>query len=323
MKKQNTYYHVIFFAVFIVSISMVMISNWVFLAHDRHASVVSDRNTCNGIVISFATFGARMFKIEPTVRSLLKQTKQVDMIVVHMALVSRTGNISKGDIFQYLRKTFDACSQSNDVHGGIQCNKKLLFLFGPDMGPATKVLGTIMMFPHLHQQTCIISVDDDVVYDKSIVSVLAENAPPDGGALGFNCEEIPYELSFVRLFYPSALWWHTITSDHGWRFPFDTVVQCKGWLQGYQGALYRRGSFGDDVFSMVSTMPVGCYYADDVRLSGYLWAKGVKRYVFPHLVRSGCMNCGHLEKNASDALSMVENTMSLKQWPCVQNFGWD
>ncbi len=311
-------------AVFMVFTTVVILSNWVFFAAcGRRVSAVSRVNACTGIVISVATFGTRMFRIEPTIRSLLSQSVEVDMIVVHVALVSRTGTVSKNDVFQYLRKTFDACVQSSDAHEGIRCSKNLLFLFGPDMGPATKVLGTVMLLPHLHKQACIVSVDDDVVYDRNIVSALVENAPPDGGALGFSCEEIPYGLGIVQLFYPSALWWHTITSGDGWRFPFDSVVQCKGWLQGYQGALYRRGSFGDDVLSMGSSMPDGCYYADDVRLSGYLWTKGIKRYVFPHSVGSGCVNCGHSEKNASDALSMVDSTMSLKQWPCVQFFGWD
>jgi hypothetical protein len=324
MKQKKTYHRVMLLAVFMVFTTVVILSNWVFFdARGRRVSAVSRVNACNGIVISFATFGTRMFRIEPTIRSLLSQSRDVDMIVVHVALVSRTGTVSKNDVFQYLRETFDACVQSSDAHGGIQCSRKLLFLFGPDMGPATKVLGTVRMFPHLHEQACIISVDDDVVYDRNIVSALVENAPSDGGALGFSCEEIPYGLDIVRFFYSRALWWHTISSRDGWRFPFDSVVQCRGWLHGYLGVLYRRGSFGDDVFPMGTTMPDGCYYADDVRLAGYLWTKGIKRYVFPHSVGSGCMNCGHLDKNASDALSMVENTMSLKQWPCVQYFGWD
>lgn len=323
MKRPFSFRHEIFFLGVLVFISFVMFARWIFHTHGVGGGVGT--STCSGVVISLATFGARMFKLEPIIRSLIDQSIKVDMIVVHVALVSRSGTIPRAVAIHYFQKTFDSCFQSSDAHhGGVQCSNNLLFLFGTDMGPATKVLGTITTFPHLDKKTCIVSVDDDVVYDKNVVSALVLNAPSDGGALGLNCEEIPSQLNFVRFFIPSALWWHTITSDNGWQFPYENIVQCKGWLQGYQGALYRRGSFGDDVFSMAETMPDGCYYADDVRLSGYLWTKGIKRYVFPHFVRDdGCKSCGHLEKNASDALSLVQNTMSLKQWPCAQYFGWD
>jgi hypothetical protein len=54
-----------------------------FAARGRSVSVVSRVNTCDGIVISLATFGARVFRVEPTIRSLLSQSGEVDMIVVH------------------------------------------------------------------------------------------------------------------------------------------------------------------------------------------------------------------------------------------------
>ena len=281
---------------------------------------------CSTVVVSLATFGARTFNIKEVIQSLMDQTVKADMIVVHVSLESRAGSVSKEQLFSFFSNEFDSCIDSGYVHNGIQCGK-LLILPGKDFGPATKVLGTLML-PMLDPQACIVSVDDDMLYDKNLVAELVSRAPDDG-ALGFSCEEVPAELDLVRFFSPSSLWWHTISGGTGWKYPFDDVLECKGWLHGYQGILYRRKFFGDDVFAMESTMPRGCFYADDVRLAGYLWTKGFKRYVHPHFVRGGVLGIGGretytvLEKNATSALSLIPNTMQERQWPCVQHFGWD
>ena len=307
--------------VYFVFLSVFMFSNWVLLSNRRIDVGEYGIDKCNSTILSLATFGVRTFKINDTVQSLMKQTMGADLIVVHIALVSRTGNITSRAVYEYLTSTFAACAQSVYTEKEIQCGERLLFYFGLDLGPATKVLGTILRFPDMDQNTCIISVDDDVIYDKRLVQILVANAPQNG-ALGLSCEEIPFELDFVRIFSPSALWWHVINVDIGWKFPFDRLIECRGWLHGYRGILYRRKSFSSEVFLMDATMPEGCFYADDVRLSGFLWTKGIKRYVFPHFILEGPGD-GHLKKNASDALSMMYNSMQYKQWPCVQHFGWD
>lgn len=298
------------------------------LSSYRHVQHFVTQN-CSSIVISLATFGSRIFKIEPTIQSLIRQTESVDFIVVNIALESRVGNVSRASLLQYLSTTFDSCVESSNLSDdGIHCfsndtNKKnrLLFLIGPDLGPATKVLGTIKRMPSLDDDTCIISVDDDVLYDEHMVKALVSRAPSDG-ALGFSCEEIPYELELVHFFFPSVLWWYIIDKHSVIKFIYDDVVKCNGWLHGWQGILYRKSFFSNNDILDSSMIPEGCFYADDVRLAGYLWTKGIKRYVFPHFLTDGKENIHHLKKNASDALSLIQNTMLIKQWPCVQHFGW-
>ena len=320
--------------------TLLFFSNWTLIssrriaADDKHDISTTGSAACSSIWISLATFGTRVFKLEPTIRSLMDQALPADMILVHVALTSRAGNVSKDEVLHFASQKFGFCSeyrnQSQPIEEGmiIQCGRdeqKLWFIFGQDFGPATKVLGTLQLLPASERDACIISVDDDVVYDTHLVQVLVANAPSDHGALGFSCEEIPFELELVRFFFPTITpsRWHSINrQDSSWRFPFDTVVECKGWLQGFQGILYHRSSFSDDVFSMNATMPDGCFYADDVRLSGYLWSKGIKRYVHPHFESHGCVNCGSQAKNQSDALSLIQDTMTLRQWPCVQYFDW-
>ena len=296
--------------------------NLMFFSYRRMNPVSFEKKQCMYTVISLATFGSRIFKIGPTIQSLTKQTMLADLIVVNVALESRVGRVSEKSLFDYISSAFGPCVLSNHRKDYIHClDNTLLFLIGPDYGPATKVLGTVKGLHSLDADTCIVSVDDDVVYDSRMVEVLVSIAPSDG-ALGFSCEEIPFGLEFVRHFDPSLLWWEIIDKKNVIRFLYDEVVMCNGWLHGYQGILYRKSFFTDDVFSMNSTMPGGCFYADDVRLAGYLWAKGIKRYVYPHFLTDGKDNLYHRENNESDSLNMIDNSMMEKQWPCVQYFGW-
>jgi hypothetical protein len=319
MSKEGVY-HVLFWIVMVALLNILVFTDWMRISKNRVN--IPDQHKCNGTIISLATFGSRTFKVKPTIQSLMNQTFKVDMIVLNTVLTSRTGNISKEDLYKYLTTEFGTCTQSIHARDGIMCDGNLLILFGPDLGPATKVLGTIQALSHLDEDACIISVDDDVIYDKSLAEVLISRAPLDG-ALGVSCETVPFGLDFVRLFVPSALWWSSINGQSSWWYPFNDVVECNGWLQGFQGIIYRKWFFsGDDVFSMSATMPNGCFYADDVRLSGFLWSKGIKRYVYPHFSNGSLDKNSHLEKNQSDALSLIKDTMQLKQWPCVQHFGW-
>ena len=308
-------------SIFVV-LNLLALFNLMFFSHRRINTSVFEKKECIYTVISLSTFGTRIFKIFPTILSLIKQTIYVDLIAVNVALESRVGNVSKENVFHYISSTFGPCFMSDRRNDHIHClDNKLLFLIGPDYGPATKVLGTIKMIPSLDADTCIVSVDDDVLYDSRMVEVLVSRAPSDG-ALGFSCEEIPFGLELVRLFDPSQMWWYSINTKNIIRFLYDDIVMCNGWLHGWEGILYRKSFFTDDVFSMESNMPNGCFYSDDVRLAGFLWTKGIKRYVYPHFLTDGKDNIYHMEKNGSDALSMIDNTMRGKQWPCVQYFGW-
>jgi hypothetical protein len=300
-------------------VSTLIVTSWLYQAPALQSS------QCSLIVVSLATFGVRAFNIENTLLSLLSQTVVPDVIVVHLSLQSRTETISDQQVRSFLDSRFGACIPSSVVQNGIQCDNGILVVFGEDYGPATKVLGALAL-PFMDGDACIVSVDDDTSYDSHMVEVLTSLAP-DTGALGFSCEEVPQELQRVSgVVDPNEIWWRVISGESGWMYPFQEIVECKGWLHGYQGILYRRKFFEMDVFDMAESMPDGCFYADDVRLAGYLWSKGIKRYVYPHFVNGGFWGIGahsrlyHMEKNASNALSLVSNTMRDRQWPCVQYF---
>ena len=264
---------------------------------------------CPQVIVSLATFGERAFLIKDVVRSLTQtQSIQPDMVVVHVTEAS-------AQLTTFVKKEFN-CTL------GIPCGR-LLIMPGPDYGPATKLLGTLRLFPQLPPDACIITVDDDTIYGQHLVRTLTSRAL-DNAALGLSCEEVPWALNFVRSYiYSEALWWTPISSGNAWAYPLrQALVQCNGWLHGCQGVLYRRKFFAEDVWDDTQGVPRGCFYADDVRLSGYLWSKGIPRYVYPHYFAEDGWSqpYQHMAKNASNALSMVPDTMRTRQWPCVQHF---
>lgn len=300
-------------------ISTLIVTHWLYQAPMPQTS------SCSLIVASLATFGVRTFNIQNTLLSLLSQTVVPNLIIVHLSLQSRTETISEQQVYSFLHSHFNGCANSSIVQNSIQCDNGILIIIGEDYGPATKVLGTLSL-PFMDGDTCIVSVDDDTIYDPNMVKTLTSRAP-DNGVIGFSCEEVPWALHLIHKFWDSnEIWWHKICGEYGWMYPFQEIVECKGWLHGYQGILYRRKFFEIDIFNMTKSMPIGCFYADDVRLAGYLWSKGIKRYVYPHFIHGGFLGIGgytplyHMKKNASNALSFVTNTRSNHQWPCVQYF---
>ena len=46
------------------------------------------------------------------------------------------------------------------------------------------------------------------------------------------------------------------------------VSECRGWSMGYEGVAYWAGSFEDDVLTYLKELPKGCFFHDDVWISG-------------------------------------------------------
>ncbi len=62
-------------------------------------------------------------------------------------------------------------------------------------------------------------------------------------------------------------------------------------------------------------VPSGCFYHDDVWLSGYLYQAGVKRYVL-----FGLLVPNHFERHPNLSISSISDTQVLHQQPCVEHF---
>lgn len=274
-------------------------------------------------VISMATLPARLpVMLSNVLPTLLQQKKYapLDAVWIHVATnLLQDPSFTLSHTKQYIFSRFDSCN-SNVQHQNIVllCSKNpyIYFVFPSknqkDLGPATKLLG-ILQF-ETDPSTRIVTVDDDVMYDPRMLYNLLLHEPRNfQSALGFSCEIQPPTDNTSN--------WIAINSENGWwKYPFQSVVDCKGWLHGYQGILYRRGFFQDSDVYNTSFMPSGCLLHDDVRIAGYLAKRGIRRSVYPHFTRFFMDRYTHLPRNRSNALSLIPGSMLHYQWPCVKYF---
>lgn len=138
-----------------------------------------------------------------------------------------------------------------------------------DYGPATKLLGALLI--EKDPRTIIITVDDDITYDKSLIRTLATHTPLHAALCPACQSRSLVSTTGPKLMIHDASW-------HRWLWPYNGK-QCPGWLVGWAGVAYRAGYFQQDVFNV--SMPAGCFYNDDVWLSGYLRRKGISLIVMP------------------------------------------
>lgn len=145
-------------------------------------------------------------------------------------------------------------------------------LDGDPYGPATKVLGALLLERDPH--TVIITVDDDIAYDPSLLQVLSTHIPAHA-ALCPACQtrSLLSPDTHKGMIHDGS--WHRWLWAHN-------AKACPGWLVGWAGVAYRVGYFGPDVFNTAThLMPAACLLNDDVWLSGYLRRRGVELLVMP------------------------------------------
>ena len=99
-------------------------------------------------------------------------------------------------------------------------------------------------------------------YQLDLVEELVRHLPADGGAVGGFCEEPPGPGS-------SGGSWRQTHEDFVYRNMYaGYAVECRGWLMGWGGIAYRASSFNDTLLSFQASIPSGCFFHDDVWLSG-------------------------------------------------------
>jgi len=139
-----------------------------------------------------------------------------------------------------------------------------------DWGPATKLIGALLL--EKDPSTVIITLDDDMVYNRDTVKWLSTHMQPDI-ALSFGCEMWNSDMSGFIAF-------NTYTN-----FYMTTPRVCEGWLIGWAAIAYHVSSFGDDIYTFIQSLPAGCFNNDDMWLSGYIARHGVTRIYAPSVLR--------------------------------------
>ena len=190
------------------------------------------------LIISLTTLPTRWETIQPCLESLVNQEYEDFEIHLNLPLSTKwDGGFNKDEI--------------KDIHPLIKV------YYVEDKGPITKVYYTLQRFKGSNQR--IVSVDDDVVYDKDMLNHYnewAKKLPND--TLGYNgiCI-VDGELTPVR--------------------DVDTPTNVDI-LEGYKSVCYLPSHFEDDFFDEFWNRNI----FDDPTLSGYLKHKNINRLVIPH-----------------------------------------
>ena len=203
------------------------------------------------VIASLTTVPDRINNLSPTIRSLLKQTRPPDEIVLAIPEFS----IRERRPYE-VPKYISRLPRVRILH----CRR--------DWGPATKFVPIVREeLAAGHGDTLIMVVDDDRVYPRdALETYLHYNKQLPDAALCFRGAAMPRNLDWrdARMIKASEL-----------RQPEPAAV-----ITGCGSYLIQPRFFDESLWDY-SQAPKGAFYMDDIWISGCLTRHGVKRYVVP------------------------------------------
>lgn len=243
-------------------------------------------------VVSISSFSQRIFHMKECLDSVFAQSQVPDRVLISIPIKFRVQhntstmgfddtfvdktryNESEHDILNYFSKyvgvpyKYNAHTPPYNTSYVYDIGALTVQFLQDDWGPAAKLMGALLL--ETHPDTVIITLDDDVVYHKDTVKWLATHMQ-HGTAISFGCEfwNDDAELETVGIFVSSE--WQILD------FLIPTPRVCPGWLYGFTGAAYSISAFGPDIWTFMQSLPVGCFYNDDIWLSAYVARRGVRR----------------------------------------------
>jgi hypothetical protein len=193
------------------------------------------------IVVSLTTSPGRLKLLEPVLQSILKQDHPVEHIELNLPL-------------KYKNK------EEYEIPSFVDKYEKLkIFRQDVDIGPATKIVPTIMRYldsPDVY----ILSLDDDHRYPDKIVSTLVKGLTMYG-------DGNVYTIGGINIYVGAKC---TINSVNVYKTaPVDVI-------EGVFGVLYNPRLFSSDIEAYINFViqKKECLTSDDITLSNYLaWKK--------------------------------------------------
>jgi hypothetical protein len=203
------------------------------------------------VIVSFTTVPQRIGNLQPTIQSLLRQTRPPDEILIAVPEFSireqRAYVVPK-----YLSRL-----------PGVR-----ILRCGRDWGPATKFIPAVREeMAAGRDDTLIMVVDDDRVYPRdALESYLHYNEQLPDAALCFRGAPMPRSFDWreARMFYANEL-----------RHPRRVAV-----ITGC-GSYFIQPQFFDESLWDYSGAPRGAFYMDDIWISGWLSCRSIERYAVP------------------------------------------
>jgi Glycosyl transferase family 2 len=203
------------------------------------------------VIASLSTVPDRIGNLGPTIRSLLKQTRPPDEIVLaipEFSVRERRPYIVPRYISRLPRVRVLRCSE--------------------DWGPATKFIAAIQdELAAGRENTLIMVVDDDRVYPRdALETYLYYNEQLPDAALCFRGAAMPssFDWDDAKMIY---------AKDLREPQPVAVITGC--------GSYFLRAGFFDQSLWNYSEAPAVAFYIDDIWISACLSRRGVKRYVVP------------------------------------------
>src|SRR5213080_2603364 len=203
------------------------------------------------IIVSLSTVPDRINNLRPTIRSLLKQTRPPDEIVLaipEFSVREQRPYVVPKCIFQLPRVRVLRCRE--------------------DYGPATKFIAAIQdELAAGRENTLIMVVDDDRLYPRDALETY----------LHFNNQFPDAALCFRGAAMPSTLDWDDAKMIYAKDLrdprPVAVITGC--------GSYLVQPRFFDQSLWNYSVAPSVAFYIDDIWISAWLSRRGVKRYVVP------------------------------------------
>ncbi len=217
------------------------------------------RNLANpdraAVIVTLSTIPSRIALIEPTIKSLLRQTRAPKQIVINVpdySIREKSGYIIPPFLQNLKSVTINRCD---------------------DKGPATKFLSVVNSSA---ASQMIIVVDDDRIYPVSLVAelVAAVTANPDA-AYCMSGWLVPQDLTDRPTTIWSNFWLTPPTQLRGRRLDRPAPIDM---LMGYAGYIIRPQQLDLAGLNDFSKAPPEAFYVDDVWLSAHC---RVPRFALP------------------------------------------
>jgi hypothetical protein len=217
----------------------------------RETLAGADKSDGRRVIVSLSTVPDRINNLRPTIRSILKQTRPPDEIVIAIP------EFSIREQRPYVLPKYISRLPRVRV---LRCQK--------DWGPATKFIPAIQEeLAAGRSNTLIMVVDDDRVYPRDAVeSYLHYSAQLPDAALCFRGAPMPRSMDWrnAKMTYANE-----IREPQ----PVAVITGC--------GSYLIQPRFFDESLWDYSAAPRGAFYMDDIWMSGWLSRRGVQRYVVP------------------------------------------